>query len=111
MRKQVKCTFGIMKQRFSILRHGIRLSSIKYCNEIWITCRAMHNILFFHYGYNTNWNSTEFEAYTNSETHVNPCHDTSFAMERLNRQITGNIGRSESCVDEDSFSKYVVKYI
>ena len=82
MRKQVECTFGIMKQRFSFLRHGIRLSSIKRCDEIWITCCAMHYMLLFHDDYNNNWNTTEIESYNDSGLNINPSNDTVFAMMR-----------------------------
>ena len=35
MRKDVECTFGIMKGRFRILKVGIRLHSVKAENNIW----------------------------------------------------------------------------
>ena len=108
MRKQVECTFGIMKQRFSMLRHGIRLSSIKNCDLTWITCCALHNMLLFHDGFDTNWNSTDFESSLNGVSHNNPPADSSFAMNRLNREMTGNISTSNTRVNPQSFHKYTV---
>ena len=55
MRKDVECTFGILKGRFCILRYGIRLRSIKKCDEIWKTCCALHNRLLFIDGLHKHW--------------------------------------------------------
>ena len=38
MRKDVECTFGIMKGRFRILKTGIRLDGINAVDDIWMTC-------------------------------------------------------------------------
>ena len=107
MRKQVECSFGIMKQRFSTLRHGIRLSSIKRCDQIWITCCAIHNMLLFHDDYNNNWNVHEFESCNGSGSNVNLSNDNLFAIMRLHRTITGNVGNTNSRVDTHTFNKYV----
>ena len=64
MRKDVECTFGILKQRFTILRNGIRLDKIKFCDEIWLTCCALHNILLKIDGYDTNWDVSEYNKET-----------------------------------------------
>ena len=47
MRKDVECTFGIMKGNFCILRYGLRLQSIKRCDQLFLTCCALHNRLLF----------------------------------------------------------------
>jgi len=38
MRKDVECTFGILKGRFRILKTGIRLQSLSAVDDIWFTC-------------------------------------------------------------------------
>ena len=38
MRKDVECTFGIMKGRFCILKTGIALHRIDVCDRIWLAC-------------------------------------------------------------------------
>lgn len=43
LRKDVECTFGIMKGRFCILKTGIPLHGIAVCNRMWLTCCALHN--------------------------------------------------------------------
>ena len=46
MRKDVKFLFGIMKGIFFSLRYGFRFYSITDCDNIWLTCCGLHNILF-----------------------------------------------------------------
>ena len=45
MRKDVKCTFGILKGRWRILKTGVMLHSSKNVDQIWLTCCALHNML------------------------------------------------------------------
>jgi hypothetical protein len=45
MRKDVECTFGILKGRFRILKTGIRLDGINSVDDVWMTCCALHNWL------------------------------------------------------------------
>ena len=106
MRKNVECTFGIMKMRFSPLRSGIRLWSIKDCDKTWMTCCALHNMLLFHDGYDQNWNLCEYDAYLNPNNNSNPTSNVSFAVNRLNRHISGNVTNSTVRVDQNKFSKY-----
>ena len=47
MRKDVECTFGILKGRFCILRYGVRMESIDRWDQLWATCCALHNMLLF----------------------------------------------------------------
>jgi Plant transposon protein len=55
MRKDVECTFGILKGRFRILKTGIRIHSIKSVDQIWCTCCALHNVFLEHDGLNIDW--------------------------------------------------------
>ena len=57
-----------------------------------MTCCSLHNLLLFHNGYDMNWNDSQYEAYINSQTHMNPSSYSSFAISQLNRHISGNIG-------------------
>ena len=45
MRKDVECTFGILKGRWRILKTGIRLQNMEVSDNIWLTCCALHNML------------------------------------------------------------------
>jgi len=45
MRKDVECTFDILKGRFRILKTGIRLLGVMKVDDVWKTCCALHNWL------------------------------------------------------------------
>lgn len=45
MRKDVECTFGILKGRFRILKSGILLNNPLSVEHIFKTCCALHNML------------------------------------------------------------------
>ena len=45
MRKDVECTFGILKKRFTILEKGIDLKNIEEADQVVLTCCALHNLM------------------------------------------------------------------
>jgi hypothetical protein len=45
VRKDVECTFGIMKKRWKILNNGLMYRDIKVCEKIVVTCSCLHNML------------------------------------------------------------------
>ena len=55
MRKDVECTFGILKGRFRILKVGIRLHGVQVVDDIWFTCCALHNMLLEVDGRSAEW--------------------------------------------------------
>jgi hypothetical protein len=57
MRKDVECTFGILKGRWRILKAGIRLQGLDAADMVWKTCCALHNYLLEIDGYDTLWNN------------------------------------------------------
>ena len=80
MRKDVECTFGILKGRWRILRYGIKLWGIQNTDKVWLTCCALHNWLLEIDGLAKGW---ENGVQSNWETEVdNPC-DVPFALKRL----------------------------
>ena len=99
MRKDVECTFGILKGRFLILKNGIRLRSLNNCDKIWLTCCALHNRLLFVDGLNDGWEN-------GVQSHYSDYSSTNFAIRRLNRSFESNI--SSSTIDHSSidWSKY-----
>ena len=56
MRKDVECTFGILKGRRRILKTGIRLQSLSAVDDVWLTCCALHNMLLNIDGLDVKWN-------------------------------------------------------
>jgi len=57
MRKDVECTFGILKGRWRILKAGIYLQSATAVDRTWLTCCALHNWLLEHDGLDERWES------------------------------------------------------
>ncbi len=55
MRKDVECTFGILRGRWQILKTGIRLSGIDLADKIILTCCALHNRLLETDGFTSKW--------------------------------------------------------
>jgi hypothetical protein len=45
MRKDIECTFGILKGRWRILKSGVRISGVVNIDKVWFTCCALHNWL------------------------------------------------------------------
>ena len=45
MRKDVECTFGILKGRWRILKTGVRVYGVNKVDDLWMTCCALHNWL------------------------------------------------------------------
>ena len=102
MRKDVECTFGILKGRFTILRHGIRLNSIAQCDKVWKTCCALHNKLLFIDGMDKGWDESNDSISVDSDEEI----EIPFSMQRLNRLNDQAINNHESNYDDDFFDKY-----
>jgi hypothetical protein len=57
MRKDVECTFGILKGRWRILKAGVYLQSAIGIDRVWFTCCALHNWLLEVDGLDKRWES------------------------------------------------------
>lgn len=85
MKKDVECTFQILKQCFSILRYG---SSIKACDQAWMTCCSLHNLLLINDTYDKNWSNSEENLFNNLNNETNNISSNiSFPYHRLNRNL------------------------
>ena len=45
VRKDVECTFGILKKRWRVLNNGILFRDIAVCDKVFTTCCCLHNFL------------------------------------------------------------------
>ena len=45
VRKDVECTFGILKKRWRILNNGLHYRDIGKCEKIFVACACLHNYL------------------------------------------------------------------
>jgi DDE superfamily endonuclease len=55
MRKDVECTFGILKGRWRVLKSGIRTHGSVSADQTWFTCCALHNWLLEIDGLDGEW--------------------------------------------------------
>ena len=86
IRKDVECTFGIMKDRFFLLSYGLRFQSIVSCDQLWLTCCALHNMLLKTDGLDKNRDkgvrSDWEDEHNRDRSKVTP-----YAISRLNRPL------------------------
>ena len=106
MRKDVECTFGIMKGRFRILKTGIRLHGTIPTDRIWLTCCALHNLLLdadglareWENGVPSDWEGEMGEHNSSDVSKFAP----NFAVRRLNNpQLRRNYDTSGMGVGSD----------
>jgi hypothetical protein len=55
MRKDVECTFRILKGRWRILKSSVRFSGVVNIDKVWFICFALHNWLLEIDGLNGQW--------------------------------------------------------
>ena len=80
MRKDVECTFGILKGRWRILKYGLRQHLLMDADNIWKTCCALHNMLLEVDGLADGW---ENGVQSQWETELDDSQDLPFALRRL----------------------------
>ena len=103
MRKDIECTFGILKHRFAILKNGVRLGSINQCDQVWRTCCALHNRLLFVDELDKGW-ETGRPMYSHEDVNT----ETPFAINRLtNHPSENNVARNTE-YPVNFFNKYSV---
>lgn len=121
LRKDVECTFGIMKKRFRCLSHGIDALSVEKADKIWRTCCAIHNMLLIEDGYDDLWEegelpSTESNAFSimrlfehngESEVHCGDEVSTTFNMDEV--PISEEVVRIEE-MELDDFRQRLVEH-
>ena len=98
MRKDVECTFGILKGRFRILKCGIRLHKIISCDRVWLTCCALHNFLLTEDGLDVSWKEgipTDWEGEA-GEHDPDDVIRHSFPIARINNIDVNEIRRFDS---------------
>jgi Plant transposon protein len=85
MRKDVECTFGILKGRWRYLKTGMRIHDIEGMDNIWCTCCALHNMLLDVDGLANDWGSVEMVD-ANEDLGQDEMQDIPFALRRLQRR-------------------------
>ena len=115
MRKDVECLFGIMKGRFLILRYGFRFQKIYMCDQLWLTCCAMHNMLLNIDGLHENWEQgapSDWEIF-NRQHKDRLSVRTPFSIKRLKRHFRSNEEDESSCeeINNNHINKIGDKYV
>jgi DDE superfamily endonuclease len=91
LRKDVECTFGILKGRWRILKAGIRVHGIEKADNIWHTCCALHNWLLEIDGLSERWeNDRELGGFDERDVRLMAAHNVAFASENFNPQLLDN---------------------
>jgi hypothetical protein len=54
-RKDVECTFGILKGCWHIVKTVIHLHGVEVADKVWKTCCALHNMLLEVDGFDVEW--------------------------------------------------------
>ena len=111
LRKDVECTFGILKCRWKILKFGVRFHTLEKCDQTWKTCCALHNMLLDKDGLSETWDRGIRTYYEDSEDSL----ETPFAIQKLldpnlamRYDISGN-GRGNDYIknNHDMEGKYI----
>ena len=112
MRKDVEFTFGILKGRFTILRYGLRFARIEQCDQLWLTCCALHNMLLFEDGLDKNWENGVASDWERFDSESSKNSVIPFAISKLNRHFIDKsveVQPEEPSGDLDhNFNKYTV---
>ena len=80
MRKDVECTFGILKGRWRCLKYGLRMHSLFQSDAMWKTCCALHNMLLEVDGLADGWENGVASEW---EMEADCTQDLPFALRRL----------------------------
>ena len=93
VRKDVECTFGILKQRFRILKNPFQYHDLDTMEDVFVVCGMIHNILLIVDGGANNWEAgivddcSHVGIVPKNDVQVN---DEEFDDDKLNEGINGD---------------------
>jgi len=97
-RKDIECTFGMLKGRWRILKTGVRLEGAIAADRIWLACCALHNMPLEVDGLNKQWDEgtpSDWEGEMGNDD-VDDCQrHAPFAVRRLNNPQLKTFGSRE----------------
>jgi hypothetical protein len=93
MRKDVECTFGILKGRWRILKSGIRIEGVDAVDKVWLTCCALHNWLLEIDGLNAEWSEISITG-SDWEGELGDCN-----FEGINVRVPWSLARLSQRLD------------
>jgi hypothetical protein len=98
LRKDVECTFGILKSRWRILKTGIRLHNTEAADNVWLTCCALHNMLLNVDGLSQGWENGVPLYWVTDRNGDLDVDDMPDAIRRLNNSHAGFV---DNCCSVD----------
>ncbi len=82
VRKDVECTFGILKSRFRFLKNPVKFHHPDTIQDAFKCCAILHNILLQYDELDQiNWEEINPDASENADPNVSDSHDTDYATE------------------------------
>ena len=109
LRKDIECLFGQMKQEFAILKYGSRFNSLKLMDDIFLTCRTIHNQRKILAGLDAPWSMEEFIDSADSDLSQKEVavfrriHEQE-KNQNLREHQSGGVGSGEHVVVQDNFT-------
>ncbi|KAI2504248.1 Plant transposon protein [Fragilaria crotonensis] len=103
LRKDVECTFGILKGRWRILKTGIRIHGTDGPDKVFFTCCALHNKLLHIDGLHTQWEDGVRSVWENEYDNDDGDNDIELEDEDEDDDIPDAIVRLRNPVSERNF--------
>ena len=101
VRKDVECTFGIMKGRFRQLKTGTRIHGHVSTDRIWLTCCALHNMLLEVDGLDNDWESGVPSDWEGELGH----HNTNDVLAHIPTDIRNRMNRDGENINTLDYSR------
>lgn len=100
LRKDVECTFGILKKRYAILKNRFRLHNQEDISDIFSCCCVLHNMLHSWDGYD-DWEDVEEQVRQLEETARFDIGDSITMRDRSNPTVYQDEGTDELEIDSE----------
>ena len=95
IRKDVECSFGILKKRFQLLKIGINWHNKNDIDNAVFSCVILHNMLHEFDGYDEKWENELYNAHNDKEEQV--------ILDKIRRRVVRTV---ENNVDHSSVGTY-----
>ena len=95
IRKDVECSFGILKKRFQLLKIGINWHNKNDIDNAVFSCVILHNMLHEFDGYDEKWENELYNAHNDKEEQV--------VLDKIRRRVVRTV---ENNVDHSSVGTY-----
>jgi hypothetical protein len=105
VRKDVECTFGMLKSRFRILKYGMRIANREVINCVIATCAGLHNEILAH-----KMDGSDIFTFENEEKNYSNM-DSDLMYKKSNIQGAAYVNESASCLHKKKDRGFVQKMV